>query len=207
MPAPCCPTINSHGEKRSNATHQSVTDPDARLTRKSQGTASILGHLGRVLMDIRHGLIIATAVRAPSYTAEREAAVELLTRLEPRARRRTLGADKGYDAPDFVADVLACGVTPHVAQNLHAKQTTSAIGRRTTRHAGYAIRQIKRKLVEDGFGWGKTIGGLRQLRHRGHPKVAWSFAFTNAAYHLVRLRTLLRAGVAVWRARRCPSVD
>ena len=190
------PTINFRGEKRSNATHQSVTDPDARITRKSQGTASILGHLGSVLMDNRHGLIVATDVRAPGHTAEREAAVERLTRLEPRARRRTLGADKGYDADDFVADVRACGVTPHVAQNLHAKKTTSAIGRRTTRHAGYAISQIKRKLVEEGFGWGKTIGGLRKLRHRGHPKVAWIFAFTNAAYNLVRLRTLIRAGVA-----------
>ena len=189
------PRVNFRREKRSNATHQSVTDPDARLARKSQGTASILGHLGSVLMDTRHGLIVATDVRAPSYTAEREAAVEMLTMLEPRARRRTLGADKGYDAPDFVTGVRACHVTPHVAQNLHARKTTSAIGPRTTRHAGYAISQVKRKLVEEGFGWGKTIGGLRKLHHRGRANVAWIFSFTNAVYNLVRMRTLLHAGV------------
>ena len=120
----------------------------------------------------------------------------MLTTLAPRARRRTLGADKGYDSAALVAGARACGVTPHVAQNIHARKSTSAIDERTTRHAGYAISQMKRKLVEEAFGWGKTIGGLRKLHQRGHPKVGWLFAFTNAAYNLVRMRTLIRVGVA-----------
>lgn len=189
------PTVNFHGEKRSNATHESVTDPDARLARKSTGTASTLCHLGSVLMDNRHGLIVATDVRAPAYAAERDAGVELLSTLEPRARRRTLGGDKGFDTPDFVAGARACNTTPHVAQNIHAKRPTSAIDDRTTRHPGYDVSQVKRKLVEEGFGWGKTIGGLRKLHHRGQANVAWIFSFTNAAYNLVRIRTLIRAGV------------
>lgn len=189
------PTVDFRGAPRSNATHTSVTDPDARLTRKSKGTASVLAHVGSVLMDNRHGFVVATDVRSPSYEAEREAGVEMLACLAPRARRRTLGADKGYDTPDFVAGVRGCHTTPHVAQNIHATRPRSAIDGRTTRHAGYAVSQIKRKVVEEIFGWGKTIGGLRKLHHRGREKVSWVFAFTNAAYNLVRLRTLIRAGV------------
>ncbi len=189
------PTVNFRGEQRSNATHASVTDPDARLARKSDGTTSTLCHLGSVLMDNRHGLIVATDVRPPASEAERDAGVALVTTLEPRARRRTLGADKGYDMPDFVAGVRACHTTPPVAQNIHATRPHSAVDRRTTRHAGFAVSQIKRKLVEEGFGWGKTIGGLRKLHHRGREKVAWIFSFTNAAYNLVRMRTLIRVGV------------
>jgi transposase len=190
------PTVNFRHEKRSNRTHQSVTDPDSRLARKSQGTAALLCHLGSVLMDNRHGLIVATDVRAPAYEAERDAAVEMLTTLEPRARRRTLGADKGYDATAFVAGTRACHTTPHVSPNIHERRPTSAIDARTTRHPGFAVSQVKRKLVEEGFGWGKTIGGLRKLHHRGREKVDWIFTFTNAAYNLVRMRTLIRAGVA-----------
>jgi transposase len=189
------PTVNFRGEKRSNATHASVTDPDARLARKSKGTASNLCHLGSVLMDNRHGLIVATDVRAPAYEAERDAGVEMLNTLEPRTRRRTLGGDKGYDTLDFVEGVRACNTTPHVAQNIHDTRPESAVDGRTTRHDGYDVSQVKRKLVEEGFGWGKTIGGLRKLHHRGREKVAWVFAFTNAAYNLVRMRTLIRAGV------------
>jgi transposase len=189
------PTVNFRGEKRSNATHESVTDPEARLARKSSHTAAVLCHLGSVLMDNRHGLIVATDVRSPAYEAERDAAVELLTTLEPRARRRTLGADKAYDMPDFVAGVRACHTTPHAAQNIHDKRPTSAVDARTTRHPGFSVSQVKRKLVEEGFGWGKTIGGLRKLHHRGREKVAWIFSFTNAAYNLVRMRTLIRTGV------------
>ena len=189
------PTVNFRKEKRSNQTHASVSDPDCRLARKSNGTAALLCHLGSVLMDNRHGLIVATDVRPPAYDGEREAALEMLTTLEPRARRRTLGADKGYDAPDFVAGVRACHTTPHVAPNVHARRSTSAIDERTARHPGFAISQVKRKLVEEGFGWGKTIGGLRKLHHRGREKVSWIFTFTNAAYNLVRMRTLIRAGV------------
>jgi transposase len=189
------PTVNFRGEKRSNATHASVTDPDARLARKSKGTASILAHLGSVLMDNRHGLIVATDVRPPAYEAERDAGVEMMNTLEPRARRRTLGADKGYDTVEFVEGVRACNTAPHVAQNIHDTRPDSAVDGRTTRHAGYDVSQVKRKLVEEGFGWGKTIGGLRKLHHRGQEKVAWIFAFTNAAYNLVRIRTLIRVGV------------
>lgn len=189
------PTVDFHGEPRSNATHASVTDPDARLARKSKGTASTLCHLGSVLMDNRHGLIAATDVRPPAYNAERDAGVEMLATLEPRARRRTLGADKGYDTADFVDGVRACNTTPHVAQNIHATRPESAIDGRTTRHPGFAVSQVKRKRVEEGFAWGKTIGGLRKLHHRGGETVGWIFAFTSAAYDLVRMRTLIRAGV------------
>jgi transposase len=191
---PSNPTVNFRNEKRSNTTHASVTDPDARLSRKSKGTAALLCYLGSVLMDNRHGLIVATDVRPPSYEGEREAAVEMLTTLEPRARRRTLGADKGYDTVEFVAGVRACRTTPHVAQNIHAGRARSAVDHRTTWHPGYALSQVKRKLVEEGFGWGKTIGGLRKLHHRGREKVSWIFTFTNAAYHLVRIRSLMRVG-------------
>ena len=189
------PTVNFRGEKRSNVTHASVTDPDARLARKSSGMASVLAHLGSVLMDNRHGLIVATDVRSPGYEAERDAAVEMLATMEPTTRRRTIGADKGYDTDAFVEGVRGCHTTPHVAQNIHATKPTSAVDGRTTRHAGYAISQVKRKLVEEGFGWGKTIGGLRKLHHRGRDRVGWIFTFTNAAYDLVRMRTLIRTGV------------
>lgn len=189
------PTVNFRGEKRSNVTHASVTDPDARLARKSHGTASTLAHLGSVLMDNRHGLIVATDVRAPGYEAERDAAVEMLASLEPTTRRRTIGADKGYDTPAFVDGVRACHTTPHVAQNIHPTKPTSAVDGRTTRHEGYVISQVKRKLVEEGFGWGKSIGGLRKLHHRGRERVGWIFTFTNAVYDLVRMRTLIRTGV------------
>ena len=192
---PSNPTVNFRKEKRSNTTHESVTDPDSRLARKSSNTAALLSHLGSVLMDNRFGLIVATDVRAPGYEAERDAGVEMLTTLEPCGRRRTLGADKGYDTPDFVAGVRACHTTPHVAPNVHARKPTSAVDGRTTRHPGFAVSQVKRKLVEEGFGWGKTIGGLRKLHHRGRETVSWIFTFTNVAYNLVRMRTLIRAGV------------
>ena len=188
------PTVDFRGQRRSNATHQSTTDPDAKLARKSNGTASIVGHLGSVLMDNRHGLIVATDVRAPDYGAECDAALEMMTTLEPRAGRRTLGADKGYDKPEFVEGVRACNTTPHIAQNIHARKPRSAIDKRTTRHDGYKISQRKRKVIEESFGWGKVIGGLSKLHHRGHARVDFVFRFTHAAYNLVRIRTLTRAG-------------
>ena len=143
-------------------------------------------------MDNRHGLIVQTDVRSPAYHAERDAALEMLTMLEPvTGNRRTLGADKGYDTDDFVEGVRALGITPHVSPNVHSRRHQSAIGRRTTRHAGFAISQRKRKLVEEGFGWGKVVGVLRKLHHRGCGLVGWIFTFTSAAYNLVRLRRLL----------------
>jgi hypothetical protein len=189
------PSVDFRGERRSNATHASTTDPDARLARKTNPGAARLSYQASVLMDNRHGLVVATHVTQPGYTAEWDAALELLTTLEPRARRRTLGADKGYDQPDFVAAVRALHTTPHVAPNIHATKPTSALDARTTRHPGYALSQRKRKLVEQGFGWSKVIGLLRKLRHRGLERVGWIVSFTNAAYNLVRLRTLMELGV------------
>lgn len=189
------PTVNFRGERRSNATHRSLSDPDARLAKKSKHTAAILCYLGSVMTDNRHGLVVATDVREPGGHAEEEAALEMLTILESQRRHRTLGADKGYDSEPFVTGARSAGVTPHVSQNIHTRRPRSAIDERTTRHPGYAISQCKRKLVEQGFGWGKTVGLLRKLRHRRREKVSWIFAFTNAAYNLVRIRTLIRAGI------------
>lgn len=189
------PTVNWHGQKRSNATHRSATDPDARLARKTDGTTTKLCHLGSVLVDNRYSLVVATDVRAPGYHAERDGALEMLTTLEPRAGQRTLGADKGYDEAGFVEGVRACGMTPHIAQNIHRWRGRSAIDERTTRHEGYAVSQRKRKQVEESFGWSKVVGLLRKLRHRGRELVGWIFTFTNAAYNLVRMRRLIDDGV------------
>jgi transposase len=176
------PTVDFHGERRSNATHVSTTDPDAQLFKKADGQKSVLAYLGHVLMDNRHGFLVNACVTAATGTAEREAAALMLTAGRPP---RTLGADKAYDVASFVASVRAAGVTPHFAQKKY-----SAIDRRTTRPPGYAISQRKRKLVEQAFGWMKTVGLLRKLRHRGGERVDWVFTFTAAAYNLVRLRTL-----------------
>ena len=191
---PSNPSVNSRGEKRSNTTHRSVTDPDTRLTRKTHPGAAFLAYQASVLTDNRHGLIVQTDVRAPAHHAERDAALEMLTLLPPSRRTRTLGADKGYDAPDFSAGVRTLGFTPHVAPNPYRyRGGRSAVDGRTTRHAGYGISQRKRKLVEERFGWDKCVGLLRKLHHRGREKVGWIFAVTSAAHNLVRLRTLLAA--------------
>jgi transposase len=185
------PSIDFRGEKRSNATHRSVTDPDTRLVRKTHHGAAFLGYQASVLTENRHGLIVQTDVRAPDYHAERDAALEMLTVLPPTRRRRTLGADKGYDAPDFIAGVRALGFTPHVSPNRHRFRRRSTVDERTTRHPGYELSQRKRKLVEEGFGWQKSVGLLRKLHHRGRERVHWIFTFVSAVYNLVRLRTLL----------------
>jgi transposase len=178
------PTVNFHGESRRNETHQSTTDPDARLARKGNGREAKLSYAGHVLLDNRHGLVANVCVTAATGTAEREAALLLLGEAPHAA---TVGGDKGFDVRSFVDGVRALGVTPHVAQ----KDKYTAIDRRTTRHEGYAISQQKRKLIEQVFGWMKTIGGLRKLRHRGGELVDWIVTFTAAAYNLVRLRALL----------------
>src|SRR6266446_3644748 len=178
------PTVNFHGEQRRNDTHQSTTDPDARLARKGQGKEAKLSYAGHVLLDNRHGLVANVCVTAATGTAEREAALLLLGARPPGG---TVGGDKGFDVASFVAGVRALAITPHVAQ----KTKGTAIDRRTTRHAGYAISQQKRKLIEQVFGWMKTVGGLRKLRHRGGALVDWIVTFTAAAYNLIRLRTLL----------------
>src|SRR5215204_5448203 len=177
------PTINFHGEPRRNDTHQSTTDPDALLARKGAGKEAKLSYAGHVLLDNRHGLVANVCVTAATGTAERDAALLLLA---DAAGAATVGGDKGFDVPSFVAGVRALGITPHVAQ----KVTGSAIDDRTTRHAGYASSQQKRKLIEQVFGWLKTVGGLRKLRHRGGDLVDWIVTFAAAAYNLVRLRTL-----------------
>jgi transposase len=178
------PTINFHGESRRNDTHQSTTDPDARLARKGNGKEAKLSYAGHVLLDNRHGLVANVCVTPATGTAERDAAL-LLLGTAPHAA--TVGGDKGFDVRSFVAGVRALGVTPHVAR----KEKYTAIDGRTTRHEGYAISQQKRKLIEQVFGWMKTVGGLRKLRHRGGALVDWIVTFTAAAYNLVRLRTLL----------------
>ena len=185
------PNRSFRGERRRNDTHESRTDPDARLARKSKGEASRLAYQANVLMENRNGLIVDTEVMIASGTAEREAALRMLDRLPARKRRRTLGGDKGYDTHDFVHEVRDRNFTPHVAQNDSGRR--SAIDARTTRHAGYSISQQKRKLVEQSFGWDKTVGLMRKLRHRGIRLVSWMFTFTNAAFNLVRMRTLLGA--------------
>ena len=186
------PTVNFHGARRANATHQSTTDPDARLYKKARGRDSRLGYLGHVLMEHRSGLIVDTMLTPADGRGEREAALVMVGCL-PRRHRVTVAGDKGYDTRALVAEWRHMQVTPHVAQHTNGRR--SAIDARTTRHAGYAISQQKRKLVEQGFGWMKTIGGLRKLRHRGGPLVDWVFTFTAAAYNIVRMRRLLEQPV------------
>jgi len=176
-----------HGERRTNETHASTTDDEARLYKKGPGKEAKLCYLGHVVADNRHGLLVGTRTTLATGTAEREAAEKMLRRARWR-RRATVGADKGYDSRAFVEAARAIGVTPHVAQN--TSNRSSAIDERTTRHAGYEISQWKRKLVEQPFGWMKTVGLMRKLRHRGRRKVGWTFTFTAAVYNLVRMRTL-----------------
>ena len=179
------PTVNFRGERRRNDTHVSSTDSDARLYRKGDGREADLSYLGHVLLDNRHGLVANVCVTAATGTAEREAALWMLS---ASARPgSTVGADKGYDVSGFVAAVRALGVTPHVAQ----RARYSGVDGRTTRHRGYAVSQRRRKLVEQVFGWLKTVGGLRQLRHRGGELVDWMVTFAATAYNLVRLRKLV----------------
>jgi len=181
------PTVNFHGERRSNDTHASTTDPEARLARKGKAQEAKLCYTGHVLMENRNGLAVAGCVIPASGHAERAAALALLGEREGR-ERVTLGADKGYDTRDFVAAVRLLGVTPHVAQN--TTNRASAIDGRTTRHPGYGVSQRRRKRVEEIFGWLKTVGLMRKTRHRGTRRVDWMFTFALAAYNLVRIRTL-----------------
>jgi transposase len=183
--------VDFHGQRRTNATHQSATDPDARLYKKAVGREARLGYLGHVLMEHRSGLIVNAHVTPADGHGERDAALVMIEDV-PGRQRITVAADKAYDTRDFVAQLRRMGVTPHVAQNT-ARAGGSAIDGRTSRHLGYAVSQRKRKLVEQSFGWMKTIGGLRKLRHRGGPLVTWVFTFAAAAYNIVRLRRLLMA--------------
>jgi transposase len=182
--------VDFRGERRSNATHASTTDPDARLFRKSRGTGAILCFMGHTLMENRNGLIVQAELTHADGHAERRAALDLIHRHSPGSTRRlTLGADKGYDSADFVAELRKACVTPHVAQ----KARHSAIDGRTTRHAGYALSQKRRKKIEEPFGWAKTVGGMAQTVLRGLERVRARFTLTMAASNLARLPKLLAA--------------
>ena len=182
------------GERRSNATHASATDPDARLYRKGDGQSSRLCYMGHLLMENANALIVDAALTRASGTAEREAALAMLGR-RSQGRRITLGADKAYDVAAFVDALRDRSVTPHIAVDGRlsklGKRRSTRIDRRTTRHPGYAASQRLRKRIEEGFGWIKTTGGLAKTRHRGLDRVGWMFTLTAAAYNLVRLPKLL----------------
>ena len=184
------PTVDFHGEQRSNQTHQSTTDPEARLFRKGPGKEAKLNYMGHVLMENRNGLAVQTELTQATGTAEREAAVEMIAAEAPQGGV-TVGGDKAYDTQGGVADLRDAGATPHVAQNT-ARRGGSAIDGRTTRHAGYDLSQRVRKRVEEIFGWLKTVGGMRKTRFRGKARVGWMFTWALAAYNLVRLRNLLQ---------------
>jgi transposase len=179
-----------HGRKRSNETHASTTDADARLYKKGQGKEAKLCFMGHALMENRNGLIVGAVATRASGHAERLAAQHLIEPHAHDARSITLGGDKGFDTKDFVAEMRQINVTPHVAQNERGRR--SAIDSRTTRHPGYAVSLRIRKRIEEAFGWAKTVAGLRKARHRGLPKIDWQFTFAMAAYNLVRLPALLR---------------
>jgi transposase len=180
---------NFHGQERRNDSHQSKTDPEARLYRKSSGKEARLSYLGHTVVENRNGLVVAAMATQADGTAEYDAGLLLVADLmKKRKRRMTLGADKAYDTKDFVKTVRELGATPHVTQNNRNRR--SAIDGRTTRHPGYRVSLSKRWLVEKPFGWMKQIGGLRKVKLRGLAKVEWLFVFTCAAYNLLRIPKL-----------------
>lgn len=187
------PTVNFRGEKRSNATHESKTDPESRLARKGNGQEARLAYCGNVMIENRNGLVVDAELLQANGTAERDAALLMAERI-PGDGRVTLAGDKGYDTKDFVTELRQMKVTAHVAQNASANRR-SAIDRRTTRHAGYAISQRRRKVVEEFFGWLKTVAGQRKTKYRGLWRVGWAFTLAAAAYNLVRMRNLLASPV------------
>lgn len=185
------PTVDFRAEKRSNATHASTTDPDAMLYRKGSGMEARLCFIGHGLMENRSGLLVDARLTRVSGHAERLAALEMIEPHADRPRAITLGADRGYDAADFVEELRTLNVRPHVARNVSRRR--SAIDHRTTRHSGYAASLRARKRIEEAFGWMKTVAGLRRTKLRGLEKVDWSFIFAAAAYNLIRLPKLLGA--------------
>ena len=185
------PSVDFHGEKRSNKTHASTTDGDALLAKKGAGKEAKMSYAGHVLMENRNGLVVQSTVTQANGTAERDAALRMAEQI-PGDGRVTVGADKNYDTADFVKELRGMKVTPHVSQN--NKNRRSAIDGRTTGRPGYAISQKKRKRVEEIFGWMKTVGGMRKLHHRGLELVGWMFTWTAAAYNLIRIRKLTEAG-------------
>jgi transposase len=180
-----------HGERRSNETHASTTDPEAKLYKKGKGKEAKLSYIGNVMTENRNGFVVEAELRQVSGTVERQTAKDMVVRYSPGAKRITVGADKGFDTADFVADMREFNVTPHVAQNTTNRR--SAIDGRTTSHSGYEISQQKRKRVEEPFGWGKTIGGLARPMLRGVKKLDFKFTLTMAAYDLIKLPRLIGA--------------
>jgi len=178
-----------HGQKRKNDTHSSTTDPDARLFRKGAGKEAKLCHMGHVMMENRNALIVDAQLTEANGTAERATALDMID--ENAGSGSTVGGDKNYDTADFIAGCRARGCTPHVSQN--NTNRCSAIDSRTTRHPGYRISMIKRKQIEEAFGWMKTVGGLRKTRHCGRALVEWFFVLTATAYNLVRIPKILTA--------------
>ena len=185
--------VDFHGEQRHNDTHQSTTDPEARLYKKSKGSEAKLSYLGHALMENRNGLLVKTMVTEANGTAERDAALLMAEKI-PGVKRVTLGGDKNYDTKDFVRELRGMNITPHVAQN--NRNRASAIDERTTRHLSYEVSQRKRKRIEESFGWMKIIGMLKKVKLRGLEKVGWLFTFVGAAYNLYRLQRLRAAATA-----------
>ena len=183
--------VDFKGQKRSNETHQSTTDPEARLYRKGSGMEARLCFMGHTLMENRSCLLVDARLTLADGHGERNAALSMIEARADRPGAISLGANKAYDAEDFVNELRSMNVRPHVAQNTNGRR--SAIDGRTTRHAGYAASQILRKRIEEGFGWIKTVAGMRKTRFRGRDKVGWAFTFAAAAYNLVRLPKLLDA--------------
>jgi transposase len=183
------PTVNFHRERRSNATHQSTTDPQALLARKGKGKEAKLYYSGNALMENREGLLVDFWIEPADGDAERRSGLVMVQGSVPGARRITVAGDKGYDTRGFIAECRALNVTPHVAQN-HERPGGSALDARTTRHPGYAISQRMRKRVEEVFGWMKTVGGLRKTRYRGRDRVQMHAYLVAAAYNLIRIARL-----------------
>ena len=181
-----------HGDKRSNETHASTTDPDARLSRKAAGREAKLAYTGHLLMENRNGLVVDARLTQATGTAEPQAACDMISDL-PAGGRVTVGADKAYDTAAFVARMRELGVTPHVAQNINAHRGSN-IDARTTRHAGYAVSQVIRKRIEEANGWIKCVAEMEQTKHRGLARVGWMFLLKAAAYNLVRLPKLIPTG-------------
>jgi transposase len=184
------PTVNWHRQKRRNDTHQSLTDPFARLFKKTRGAEAKLAYIGHVLTENRNGLVVDVRVTQATGKAERDAAVDMLS-WKPASKRVTVGADRGYDTAGFVKQLRQMKVTPHVAQN--DSNRSSAVDARTTQHEGYGISQRKRKRVEEVFGWMKTVALQRKTRFLGPDRTGWMFTLAAAAYNLVRMRNLLAA--------------
>ena len=189
------PSVDFHGEKRTNETHASTTDGESKLAKKSNGVAARLSYSQHALMENRHGLIVGLRIAAATGTAERETALVLLDKELPGTRRITLGADKGYDTKDFVSQLRARHVTPHVAQNNTRRR--SAIDERTVRHEGFTVSQRLRKRVEEIFGWMKTVGNFRRTRFKGEQRTQHASLLVGAAYNLLRVAKLSPMAAAV----------